>query len=188
MVPSISDRICISYYGSRQTKRMRLYDKLYLRVGDMVVSTLKPQRVSLLTTLRNMLTAIAVYPEYISKKKRSRLHYIQTTWEKWFFKKSKEEIYQLPAKEIVLRSVPIGNTITSVNLWRSLKAFYFPRCKEYTLRSESQRLRSYTITDEAKRIYESESLTYIADSILSDICRMNEDYELFGKYLTERFR
>lgn len=101
--------------------------------------------------------------------------------------KSKEEIYQLSAREVVLRSVPIGNKITSVNLWRSLKAFYFPRCKEYALRSESQRLRSYTIIDEAERIYNSESLTFIADSILSDICRWNEDYELFGKYLTERF-
>lgn len=93
-------------------------------------------------------------------------------------KKDREEIYRLPVREVVQRSVPLGSTITSVNLWRSLKTAYFPRCKNYALRNEFERLQAYRTYDAAKRIYDTISIVKQVDSILSDIVAYNEFYAI----------
>lgn len=92
--------------------------------------------------------------------------------------KNKKEVYEMPVADFVTRSIPLNGITTDVNLWRSLKTWYFPRCKEYDLRSESERLYAYRLVDEARRCYKSTSLVYLTDSILSDITEFNEDFEL----------
>lgn len=93
-------------------------------------------------------------------------------------KKSIEEIYSLPTREVVSRSIPLGNVVADVNLWRSLKVVYFPRCKNYALRDRYERLQAYGTFLEAKRIYGTESPTEQVDNILSDIVQFNKDFEL----------
>lgn len=93
--------------------------------------------------------------------------------------KDKEEIYKLPAKEIVSRSVPLGSTITDVNLWRSLKTAYFPRCKKYSLRSESERLYAYLTYPKSCRYFGTESITELTHHILSEVKEAHVVYETF---------
>lgn len=92
--------------------------------------------------------------------------------------KSRKEIYEMPVRDFVERRVPIADAVTDVNLWRSLKAYYFPRCKAYSVLTEFQRLQAYRTFDEARRIFKTESLVEITDNILSRIVEFNRDFEI----------
>ena len=60
-----SARIIISYYSSNQMKPYRYVQRLYLRLGPMVVSTVRYPKVSVHHTLRAMLIAVCLYPKFL---------------------------------------------------------------------------------------------------------------------------
>lgn len=103
-----------------------------------------------------------------------------------FFQETKEEIYESSFEAIVKRGVIISNNYTDVAMWRSLKTYYFPRCKEYDLLTSQQRLYSYTLI---KRLFEKypERKDVSLSSLTEWILRLwKEDIERFG-YVREEF-
>lgn len=96
MDPFTFARIITSFYGVRTQKSTRNFRCLYVRLGDLVVSVPKLRGQAYHRMLRNTLTAIAAYPEYISKMKPSRLRYTHSIWEKWFFKKIERKYMNVP--------------------------------------------------------------------------------------------
>ena len=57
--------------------------------------------------------------------------------------KPREEIYQNDYERVIKRSIPSISSNSDVILWRSLKTYYFPKCKGYFAKSEHERLFSY---------------------------------------------
>lgn len=57
----------------------------------------------------------------------------------------REEIYQAPFESVIKRSIPDFTTDSDFTLWRSLKTYYFPKCKGYTKKSKSERLYAYSV-------------------------------------------
>ena len=57
----------------------------------------------------------------------------------------REEIYQAPFESVIKRSIPQLSTNSDVVLWRSLKTYYFPKCKGYSEKSQHERLYAYTL-------------------------------------------
>lgn len=60
------------------------------------------------------------------------------------FETSYEKIYTSSYSEIVRISVPEFSTDSDVVMWRSLKTFFFPKCKDYASLSKSERLYAYS--------------------------------------------
>ena len=87
------------------------------------------------------------------------------------FQERKEKIYESPAENIIKQSCFINGANTDVYMWRSLKTYYFPRCKAYDLCSPSERLYAYTLSSRAKDIlsenYDVSTISSMAHSILS---------------------
>ena len=67
---SISARIIISYYSQTRYKSQRYYDSGMIRVGNSVVQISRLPAVGLHRTLRVMLTALALLPDYIDHAAR----------------------------------------------------------------------------------------------------------------------
>lgn len=57
----------------------------------------------------------------------------------------REEIYEAPFESVIRRSIPNFSTDSDVIMWRSLKTFYFPKCKGYTQKSKHERLYAYSL-------------------------------------------
>lgn len=85
------------------------------------------------------------------------------------FLSAKEEVYELPTEEVVKRSSFINGINTDVYMWRSLKTFYFPRCKAYDLRTSQQRLYAYTLETEALQRYGDLNLSDLSRKILAEL-------------------
>lgn len=60
------------------------------------------------------------------------------------FEATRQEIYENDFERVVSRSIPYFSTDSDVTMWRSLKAYYFPKCKGYSQKSEHERLYSYS--------------------------------------------
>ena len=101
MDPSISVRIITSFFGHRAMKSTRTFRKLYLRVGHLVVSQPKLHGMTYLSMLRNTLTAIAIYPKYLSHLKFDRSRFIHNIWEKRFFKNEEKKYMNLPLRTLL---------------------------------------------------------------------------------------
>lgn len=56
---------------------------------------------------------------------------------------TREEIYENEFESVIKRSVPQFSVDSDVVLWRSLKDYYFPKCKGYATKSKFERLYSY---------------------------------------------
>ena len=82
--PARSVRIIISYSFVSLNPRYRLCSKIYLRLGDMVVSIPVSRQVSLIHTLRVMLTALSLYPHFLRYLPSVRSRIILTFWVKNF--------------------------------------------------------------------------------------------------------
>lgn len=97
-----------------------------------------------------------------------------------FFQATKEKVYSLPYHEVIGGSFFKSNSYTDVSMWRSLKAHYFPRCKEYDILTSQQRHEAYTIIAklyERFPEYKEESIFALAERVLRNI---REDIDLFG--------
>lgn len=92
------------------------------------------------------------------------------------FQSSKERIYETPTQDIVRKSLIVNDANTDVYMWRSLKTYYFPRCKAYDICTSRERLYAYTIKDQADEYFPAINIAEQARKILaylSDMCRYN---------------
>lgn len=97
-----------------------------------------------------------------------------------FFQATKNEVYESSYKDIVSGSFFIRNSYTDVSMWRSLKAYYFPRCKEYNLLSTQQRHAAYLLVERCLQRFpeqRNESLISLTERVLRDI---RDRFEKFG--------
>ena len=60
------------------------------------------------------------------------------------FETTREEIYENEFERVISKRIPYFSTDSDVFLWRSLKAYFFPKCKGYSSKSERQRLFAYS--------------------------------------------
>lgn len=96
------------------------------------------------------------------------------------FQAEREKIYELPYSEIVKRNLFINGSYTVVSMWRSLKTYYFPRCKEYHVFSTQQRYEAYTLIERVLQRFpqfRKESISSLTEYILQVI---KDEYQRFG--------
>ena len=67
------------------------------------------------------------------------------------FKGTKDEFYKLDPRRVVRKSVQLDERNTTVSMWRTLKARYFPLCKDYSRKSAQERTYSYLLYDRVRR-------------------------------------
>lgn len=60
------------------------------------------------------------------------------------FEATREEVYENDFESVIKRSIPYISNDSDVFMWRSLKAFYFPKCKGYSQKSEQERFYAYS--------------------------------------------
>lgn len=104
-----------------------------------------------------------------------------------FFSQSKEAIYQNSYREIVERQCFLSNRYADVTMWRTLKAYYFPRCKEYDVFTSQQRMYAYTLVKTINEKFpdrKEENISSLTEWILR-IWR--EEIEMYG-YVREKFQ
>ena len=107
MDPSISARIIISYYSSNQTKRYRYVQRVYLKHGPLVVSTVKYPKVSVHHTLRAMLIAVSLYPKFLNLVPSVRSILILRSWVKAFLTVNVRKYTHLPLKTLLKEAISI---------------------------------------------------------------------------------
>lgn len=90
------------------------------------------------------------------------------------FKARKEEIYESPTENVIRKSLFVANSLTDVYMWRSLKAYYFPRCKAYDLCTPSFRLYSYLIKERADEIIGKYNIATQARLVLAYLWDMSK--------------
>ena len=96
-----SARIIISYYSSNQTKPYKYVQRLYLRLGPMVVSTVKYPKVSVHHTLRAMLIAVCLYPKFLHCLPSVHSAFILKSWVKAFCKVNERKYIRLPLSSLL---------------------------------------------------------------------------------------
>lgn len=64
----------------------------------------------------------------------------------------REEIYKSSYSQIINQVVPLDGDYRNVVLWRTLKTYYFPRCKNYSSLDTYQRMHWYQLYLRAKEI------------------------------------
>ena len=86
-----------------------------------------------------------------------------------FFQAAKEEVYGSRFTDIVKRCSFVSNNYSEVFMWRSLKTYYFPRCKGYDVLTSSERYDSYMLIErlyERFPRYKTESLSAFTEFLL----------------------
>lgn len=151
MDQSISAHISMCYFSSIPTKHYRHLEKLYLRVGRLVVSITPSHEESVHSTLRNTLTAIVISQEYIQHVPFVRSHIIRETSLNLFLRARKKRYMKLPlnllmkhaAKSLAMMSmcIPGGrlsaySTQNVKDLIHQLIANYLSLIQYYELRKE----------------------------------------------------
>lgn len=86
------------------------------------------------------------------------------------FRQSKKEVYEMSARDFVCRCLPINGINTDVSLWRSLKTYYFPKCKGFSVLNDLERSYAYTtyakVRDWSKKVRVSEQAHYVLQTII----------------------
>lgn len=87
------------------------------------------------------------------------------------FEATREEIYSSDYRTIISRSIPSITTNSDVVMWRSLKAYFFPKCKGFSFLNQSERLYAYSAYVNAYRITGTSCVAtqarYIVNCLLS---------------------
>lgn len=162
-------------------------DKTYKIIRQAVHSCWSYGRVDVETSLGKSADYVAKYvngscslPRILQQKETKPFALHSNHLGEMVLQKSREEIYRSSAQDIIQRSVSISDKVSDIRLWRSLTFAYFPRCKGYSLRTESERLQAYRTFHECMEIYDTSVLTEQADNILSDILYRSNEAEYFG--------
>ena len=133
MDPSISGRIIISYYSSNLTKRYRYVQRVYLRLGPMVVSTVKYPKVSVHHTLRAMLIAVALYPKFLNLVPSVRSTFILKSWVKAFLTVNVRRYTRLPLKALLKEASYSMENIKNLTYGGRVTLTTFPDVKDLLL-------------------------------------------------------
>lgn len=80
--------------------------------------------------------------------------------------KDREEVYECSYDDFVTRCHSVADTNKEFSVWRSLKDYYFPRCKSYDVLTSQQRLFAYTIAERAFNFAQREKLSEVTQFIL----------------------
>lgn len=96
-----SVRISISYSGLTKNKPHRIYETIYLRVGDMVLSIQKNQEESLHRTLRVILMVVANYPLFLQQNLSVRSSFTLTSWVKRFSNFINKKYMEVPLNTLI---------------------------------------------------------------------------------------
>lgn len=75
------------------------------------------------------------------------------------------KVYESTFDQFVTRSYPVDGSYKTVYPWRSYTAFFFPRCRGFADKTHFQRLHSYKLLQDCRRLWSKESLVDIADYI-----------------------
>ena len=117
----ISARIFICYSSSKTTHSLRHVSKVCLRVGNLVVQMYKPYRERLHSTLRRMLTVVALYPLFLNEVPSVPSAYTLGDWVKDFSSRHVPLLTQLTLRRLFaaaslsmasLRSLTYGGLVT----------------------------------------------------------------------------
>ena len=130
-VPYISARISISYYLSEfpikpgSSKHYRTPDKLYIRLGNLVVLMSRSPKESVVVTLRRMLIVLALYPKFLELAPSDNSVYILSAWVTRFLNVNYPKYMKLPLKTLYeeallsmarIRSLTSGARITLTSI------------------------------------------------------------------------
>ena len=133
MDPSISARIIISYYSSNRTKRYRYVQRIYLKHGPLVVSTVKYPKVSVHHTLRAMLIAVALYPKFLNLVPSVRSTFILRNWVKAFLTDNVRKYTHLPLKVLLKEASYSMENIRNLTYGGRVTLTTFPDVKDLLL-------------------------------------------------------
>ena len=70
------------------------------------------------------------------------------------YKSLRKNVYDLPFEQVIKYVLPVDGQYITFNVFRSFLAYFFPKCKGYSVRSTSERYKLYTIYDKAVTIYQ----------------------------------
>lgn len=79
---------------------------------------------------------------------------------------SYEKVYQSPYNDVVTRVLPSIAGDSKLFLWRSLKTWYFPKCKGYAVKSQYERLFSYSTYAVLRKWSKEDSCSRLAYIVL----------------------
>lgn len=99
--PYISGRIIISYYGSTTRRSFKYVNKLYCKHGRSVVLMCNSRAVPARTTLRAMLTALALYPKFLQHVPSVRSSRILLGWATRFCKANEKKYTNVPLQTLL---------------------------------------------------------------------------------------
>lgn len=99
--PYISGRIIISYYGSTMRRSYKYVNKLYCKHGHSVVLMYNSRAVPVRTTLRAMLTALALYPKFLRHVPSDRSSRILLGWVTRFCKVNEKKYMNAPLQTLL---------------------------------------------------------------------------------------
>lgn len=96
------------------------------------------------------------------------------------YQSQRSQIYENALNGIIAHSREVCGSIVEHNPWRSLALEMFPKCREYSRKSYSELLQSYSILRAAQRLYGKDcTINYLAHAIYSD-CTDNECTRYFS--------
>ena len=111
-----------------------------------------------------------------------------------FFQSERTAIYSATPEDFIRKSIVINGKYTEFNLWRSYYAYYFPKCKGYSIKSTRERLYTYSVYEIAKKYYPSaETSMHLARLVADDIFINNvfndkKEYSYYDKEHLELLR
>ena len=130
---SISAHISMCYFSSIPTKHYRHLEKLYLRVGRLVVSIIPSHEESVHSMLRNTLTAIVISQEYIQHVPFVRSHIIRETSLNLFLRSRKKRYMKLPLNLLMKHAVKSLAMMSMCIPGGRLSAYSIQNVKDLTL-------------------------------------------------------
>lgn len=149
-------------------------DKIYENIRQDISASWRYGRIDVETSLGKSADYVAKYvnshcglPRIYQQKETKPFAIHSNHLGEMVLKQDKEKIFSSSPRDFVFRSIPLGSNVAEFGVWRSFKTFYFPRCKNYALLSESQRLYAYRLVYEARAIYGVRSLVEYANLIIS---------------------
>lgn len=99
--PYTSGRIIISYYGSTTRQSYKYVNKLYCKHGHSVVLMYNSRAAPARTTLRAMLTALALYPKFLQHVPSVRSSRILLGWATRFCKVNEKKYMNAPLQTLL---------------------------------------------------------------------------------------
>lgn len=99
------------------------------------------------------------------------------------------KVYESTFDDFIKRSFVVDGSYKEVYPWRSYTAFFFPKCRGFACQTHYQRLHSYRLLQDCRKLWPNDSLTHIAEYIYLYIYKYQ--FETIGpemQCIVDRFR